>query len=74
MERYENFDGDSGVVFYEIGQDFLKVKFKSGPIYVYTTKSVGVDNLAKMKRLATSGRGLNEFINKNVRKDYEFTE
>ena len=34
MERYQNLGGNSGVVAYEIGQDFIRVQFSDGSIYL----------------------------------------
>jgi hypothetical protein len=70
MERYANLGGDSGVVEYEIGNDFIRVQFSDGSIYLYTYASAGEDNIEQMKSLARNGRGLNTFINKNVYKRY----
>ena len=36
MERYKNIDGDSGVSEYEIGADFIRVRFSTGATYLYT--------------------------------------
>lgn len=41
MKPYKNSSGKSGVVAYEIGKDYIKVKFVDGPIYLYTWKSTG---------------------------------
>lgn len=70
MERYANLGGNSGVVGYEIGNDFIRVQFSDGSIYLYTYASAGADNIEQMKRLARNGRGLNTFISKNVYKRY----
>lgn len=70
MERYANLGGDSGVVGYEIGNDFIRVQFSDGSIYLYTYTSAGADNIEQMKRLARNGQGLNAFINRHVRKAY----
>ena len=70
MERYRNIDGDSGVTGYEIGSDFIKVWFNNN-WYLYTYASAGSNNIEEMKKLAVAGNGLNSFINKHVRKDYE---
>jgi hypothetical protein len=70
MERYKNLGGDSGVVGYEIGQDFIRVQFSDGSIYLYTYASAGSQNIEHMKQLARIGQGLNSFINKTVRKAY----
>lgn len=75
MERYKNLGGDSGVVGYEIGSDFIKVKFKSGSkVYVYDHDSAGQDKIDQMKNLAKKGTGLNAFINRNVKKLYSHIE
>ena len=75
MERYRNLGGDSGVVGYEIGSDYIKVKFQSsGKVYVYDYASAGRDSIEHMKALAKNGSGLNAFINKNVKKLYSRIE
>ena len=70
MERYRNRGGDSGVVAYEIGPDSITVKFSDGSIYLYTYQSAGSANIEHMKRLAIDGEGLNNFINRCVKKSY----
>jgi len=70
MQKYKNLGGDSGVVFYEIGDDYIKVQFSDGAIYLYTNSSAGVHNINEMKTLANLGQGLNSFINRHVRKKY----
>lgn len=70
MERYKNIDGDSGVVAYEVGADFIRVEFNNNSVYLYTNASAGLQNIEQMKRLAAAGEGLNAFIIKNVRKRY----
>lgn len=63
-------DGDSGVIGYEIGTDYIRVQFSTGAIYLYTYASAGSHNIENMKGLARKGNGLNAYINKNVRKMY----
>ena len=70
MERYRNLGGDSGVAAYEIGQNFIRVQFNDGSIYLYTYTSTGSHSIEQMKQLAAGGQGLNAFINTNVRKAY----
>ena len=66
MERYMNRGGDSGVSEYEIGTDFIKIKFKaSSPIYVYSNMRTGQQHVEAMKQLATSGHGLQAYINRH---------
>ena len=71
MEKYMNFGGDSGVEEYEIGTDYIVVKFyKTLRTYTYSYDSAGKDAVEHMKRLAKSGEGLNEYINREVRYKY----
>lgn len=72
MTLYKNINGDSGVYSYEIGTDYIDVKFKNtSKIYKYTYSSAGTENVEKMKQLAMQGHGLNSFININVKYLYE---
>ena len=70
MERYRNLGGDSSVIAYEIGSNFIRVQFSDGSVYLYTYASAGSHNIEQMKQLARRGRGLNSFIMRNVRKAY----
>jgi hypothetical protein len=64
MEYYSNLSGNSGVVRFEIGPDFIRVQFQHGDIYLYTYQTAGGANIEEMKRLALQGQGLNSFINR----------
>jgi hypothetical protein len=46
------------------------VQFKGGSVYEWTESSCGAAAIATMHQLATSGDGLNRFINLNVKKGY----
>jgi len=70
MEQYKNIGGDSNVSAYEIGDDFIRVKFLDEAIYLYTYGSADSNNIEEMKKLAQNGEGLNDFINTAVRKKY----
>ena len=72
MERYRNSGGDSGVAFYEIGPDYIAVRFSStGKIYTYSYRKAGSSHVENMKRLAQSGSGLNSYINRYVKNLYD---
>ena len=72
MERYLDLDGDSGVVGYEIGDTFIRVKFSgTAKIYTYSYRSAGVTRIEDMKRLARSGDGLNSYIKLYANQLYE---
>lgn len=66
MERYRNRSGDSGVEAYEIGDDFVAVRFKPGVVYWYTEASVGAQHVAVLKRLARRGQGLSTYISQHA--------
>ena len=70
MERYANLAGDSGVVAYEPGPDFIRVQFIGGETYLYTYESAGAEAVERMKTLAEQGRGLSTFISRTVKGAY----
>ena len=70
MEKYKN-RGNSGVQAFEIGHDFIYVLFEQGPIYKYSYKYPGPDQVEEMKRLAREGKGLATFISQEVKGHYE---
>lgn len=70
MIRYKNLQGNSGVRSYEYGENFIRVEFLSGEIYLYTYESAGWSNIEQMKVLAKLGKGLNTFINYAVQNLY----
>jgi len=65
-----NIDGDSGAFGYECGDDYIRVQFSTGAIYLYTYQSAGAENIEKMKVLARNGEGLNSYINTHVKRRY----
>ncbi|MFA5499324.1 MAG: hypothetical protein WCX83_03695 [Candidatus Cloacimonas sp.] len=71
MEVYKNLGGDSGVVGYQIEEDRIIVEFSSGAQYSYTYRNPGIDHVEEMKELARAGKGLNSYINRNVKYDYD---
>lgn len=72
MQPYFNINGNSNVLCYNIGTNYIEVQFRGTPkIYRYSYSSAGANNVETMKSLARQGHGLNSFINKNVRNLYE---
>ena len=72
MNRYGNLRGNSGVIFYEIGSDYIKVKFsRTFSSYTYSYRSAGKNNIEQMKRLAQRGSGLNGYIKRYVNNLYD---
>ena len=70
MKRYKNLSGNSGGLAYEIGEDFIKVKFRDGGVYLYNYHRTGRDKVERMKELAEEGRGLSTFISRYVKERY----
>lgn len=70
METYRDIDGDSGVAAYEVGADYIRVRFDTGATYLYTYASAGAQHIERMKELAARGNGLNSYIMRNVRTRY----
>lgn len=72
MERYRNSGGDSGVSAYEIGSDYIIVRFSgTARTYRYSHRKAGENHVENLKRLAQSGSGLNSYINKHVKNLYD---
>jgi len=68
MIIYKNKNGNSNVLFYEIGNDFIDVQFNgTEKKYTYSYRSAGKENIETMKKLAKDGAGLNSFINRVVK-------
>lgn len=71
MENYRSRSGKpSGVTGYEIGLDFIIVRFTSGDIYKYSERSCG-NAVGEMAALAVDQLGLSTFIAQN-RPPYEW--
>jgi hypothetical protein len=75
-ERYKNLSGQSNVYAYELLDNQIIVQFGDRSVYTYCSDKVGSNNIAEMKKLATSGKGLNGFINRTplVKKGYSKRE
>ncbi|WP_310378212.1 hypothetical protein [Flavobacterium sp.] len=73
MERYRNSSGNSGVSGYEIGNDYIRVKFTgNSKTYQYSYQGkAGKNHVDNMKSLARSGSGLNSYINSYVKFKYD---
>jgi hypothetical protein len=71
MKKYGNASGNSGVMAYEIGADWIKIKFRSDDSYTYSYTGAGMKNVEEMKKLAVKGEGLATYINKYVRDLYD---
>lgn len=72
MQSYANLGGDSNIIAYENGDDYITVQFASGTntFYKYTNSSAGSSVVSHMQELANSGQGLNSYIS-TEKPDYE---
>ncbi|MGH7508929.1 MAG: hypothetical protein ACREMZ_05620 [Gemmatimonadales bacterium] len=70
MERYDAIGRDTGIVAYEVGNDFIRVQFVDGSVYLYDAIRPGMNHVERMKELAVAGQGLTTYINQHVRKAY----
>lgn len=71
MKTYKNLSGDSGVVAYEIGRTFIKIKFEGETgIYTFDYKRPGKYDVEIMKTLASKGEGLSTYISQEVRTNF----
>lgn len=70
MVAYKNVDGKSKVARYHMAKDAMTIRFVDHSEYIYTNQSVGPETIAKMKKLALSGKGLGTFIETNVKDRY----
>jgi hypothetical protein len=74
VQPYLNRSGDSGVVAYDVGPDYIRVRFRGGGTYQYSYASAGQHHVEQMKTLATAGRGLSTYISQHVRRLYDSVE
>jgi hypothetical protein len=71
VKPYKDLSEKSGVVAFETGSDFIKVKFKyTTDIYTYNGIRPGKKKVQVMKRLAALGLGLSTYISQKVKDNY----
>jgi hypothetical protein len=72
MQLYKNLGKDSGVHAFEIGLDFIQVRFSGASrLYTYSYSKAGAVHVEQMKLLALNGQGLNSYINRHVKYLYD---
>lgn len=71
METYQNKSGVSGVIAYEVGSEFIKVKFNNSDfVYLYNYEIPGALHVEEMKKKAIDGIGLATYINIDIKNKY----
>lgn len=68
MEKYINETGESTITHYEIGEDFIFIKYKKD-LVEYNLTNASKEQIEKMKELARKGKGLSRFISKYFSKE-----
>ncbi|MBS1566297.1 MAG: hypothetical protein JST39_18080 [Bacteroidetes bacterium] len=71
MKPYRNLQGDSGVLAWESGNNYIAIRFRSGEVYLYTDEVTGSRHVARMKKLAAEGKGLSTYISRYVKNKFE---
>ena len=68
VEKYENKSKVSGITHFQIGDNFIELKFEtSNFIYKYNHVKPGKIHVNEMKELAQNGDGLGTYRNKYVK-------
>jgi hypothetical protein len=70
MKQYRNLQGDSGVMAFETGDDYIKILFRGGDVYLYTNAVTGREHVTEMKKRAIKGKGLSTYISQHVKNRY----
>lgn len=66
MEKYKNTKGTSGVTHFQIGEDYIAVKFKDkAAVYTYNYSLNGKEHIEAMKIKARQGFGLGTYISRH---------
>lgn len=68
---YPNLTGMSGVAAYKVEPTKIHIRFKTGRVYVYSYESAGESKVEAAKVYAATGTGLNSFIMRNMKNNYE---
>ena len=71
MEPYANLSGDSPIREFELGADFIQIRYRNDPhIYTYDRHRPGAEHVERMKVAAREGRGLATYISQHVKGNY----
>jgi hypothetical protein len=69
-KAYRSSTGDSGVVSYDLGPEFITLQFKDGAVYLYNYEKPGKEHVERMKELAKAGAGLSTYVSRQVKDAY----
>ena len=69
MRDYQRDNSATNILGYENGSDddgqYIKILFADGSVYTYTEESCGYTDIAWLRSLAESGKGLNAYISRH---------
>jgi hypothetical protein len=66
MKTYKSRSGKtSGVTGYEVGEDYIRVRFAGGQVYTYSHRSCGRTHVGNMIALAEAQKGLSTYISRH---------
>lgn len=72
MVQYRNLARNSGIQSYEIGSDYIKLKYNgTDKTYTFSYDKAGKNHVEQMKTLAERGYGLNSYIHHNVKFQFD---
>lgn len=66
MPVYDNLSGDSDVYSFDLGKDFIIVRFTTNESFLYTYLTSGAQHIENMKSFALQGQGLSSYIKRFV--------
>lgn len=69
-QNYKNVGGKSPILKFELEKDAVNLRYASAA-FRYTNQSAGPANIAKMKTLALAGKGLDTFVQANLKDRFE---
>jgi hypothetical protein len=69
LKVYEGAD-KSGVSAFQIGENYIIIKFKDEKIYLYDEQRPGKMHVNEMKNRAVEGKQLSTYINKKIKENY----
>jgi hypothetical protein len=69
MVPYKNLSGNSGIIAYETGKTYIRIRFRDGT-YTYNYSRPGRKSVEVLKLLASKGKGLSTYISRFIRDNY----
>ena len=71
MKENKNLNGNLSIQAFSIENEYIDVLFSDEKVYRYLYRSAGAAKIEEMKRLANQDYGLNSYIIRCAKMDYE---